>query len=76
MHKIVLYFRAIGLYKKINNSFDFTLLLNFTHCENFTHFYTHRSVCPLLAAVLACPPPEVRRLPRALHVDAVDENDN
>ena len=70
MHKIVLYFRAIGLYKKINNSFDFTLLLN------FTHFYTHRSVCPLLAAVLACPPPEVRRLPRALHVDAVDENDN
>ena len=35
---------------------------------------THRSVCSLLAAVLARPAPQVRRLPAlALHVDAVDD---
>ena len=35
---------------------------------------THRSVCPLLAAMFTRPAPEVRRFPAlALHVDAVDD---
>ena len=40
------------------------------------NIFTHRSVCPLLAAVFARPAPEVRRLPRALHVDAEGDNDS
>ena len=52
----------------------FSFILSLVHIKSCIS--THRSVGPLLAAVLARPPPEMWRLPRALHVDAADDKDN